>query len=52
MSKAADLAKFIGGGFSGKVLQVVSTNKTDKTDSGDFDASFENVSGLTVNITP
>ena len=52
MSKAADLAKFIGGGFSGKVLQVVSTNKTDKTDSTDFDASFENVSGLTVNITP
>ena len=52
MSKAADLAKFIGGGFSGKVLQLVSTNKTDKTDSGDFDASFENVSGLTVNITP
>jgi hypothetical protein len=52
MSKAADLAKFIGGGFAGKVLQVVSTNKTDKTDSADFDASFENVSGLSVNITP
>jgi hypothetical protein len=52
MSKAADLAKFIGGGFAGKVLQVVSTNKTDKTDSADFDASFEDVSGLTVNITP
>ena len=52
MSKAADLAKFIGGGFSGKVLQLVSTNKTDKTNSADFDASFENVTGLTVNITP
>ena len=52
MSKAADLARFIGGGFSGKVLQVVSTNKTDKTDSADFDTSFENVTGLTVNITP
>ena len=35
-----------------KVCQVASTNKTDKTDSADFDASFENVSGLTVNITP
>ena len=30
----------------------LSTDKTDKTDSAAFDASFEDVSGLTVNITP
>jgi len=37
---------------TGSVLQVVSANKLDNTGSGDFDANFENISGLSVNITP
>ena len=37
---------------TGSVLQVQSTNKLDQYDTSDFDANFENVPGLTVNITP
>ena len=47
---------FSGSGLSsfpsGSVIQTVSTNLTSTTDSTAFDANFENISGLTVNITP
>lgn len=37
---------------TGSVIQTVSANSLDKYTGADFDASFENVTGLTVNITP
>ena len=37
---------------NGSVIQTVSANKLDNTGSADFDANFENISGLSVNITP
>tara|TARA_A200000113_G_C8785567_1_gene329106 strand:+ start:360 stop:896 length:537 start_codon:yes stop_codon:yes gene_type:complete len=47
---------FSGSGLSslpnGSVIQTVSANSLDKYTGADFDASFENVTGLTVNITP
>ena len=47
---------FGGSGLSslptGSVIQTVSANKLDNTGSADFDTNFENISGLSVNITP
>ena len=47
---------FGGSGLSslpnGSVIQTVSANKLDSTNSADFDTAFENISGLSVNITP
>ena len=53
MSKAADLAKFIGSNFSGKILQTQYTQVTTASQVTGISANTQTtITALTVNITP
>ena len=52
MSKAADLAKFIGTGLSGKILQTQKTVVTTTNTTTMTSYTVVDVTGLSVNITP